>query len=216
MKHSWRFGRAFSFPQLLAGLFLGVDIVQSAETPDLVKGYGYFRDEALASSKLSARNGQYRWLGPHQSAWKTLFPGDSSCVFCIAWIFSNAVASTKIRKLTVSGMSTKPRVNSILPNAYGLREWAQKTVKQPSILKRLLNLKGKSQQFQVAYDYPEGARTSYARPADELSRSAIVCTMQYFHGSEAAARLYLRAVVLLWNFHPLASGQQQRLQSAAI
>jgi len=25
-----------------------VDIVQSAETPDLVKGYGYFRDEALA------------------------------------------------------------------------------------------------------------------------------------------------------------------------
>jgi len=26
--------------------------------------------------------------------------------------------------------------------------------------------------------------------------------MQYFHGSEAAARLYLRAVVLIWNFHP--------------
>ncbi len=48
-KHSWRFGESVFIPTTVgSGCFLGVDIVQSAETPDLVKGYGYFRDEALA------------------------------------------------------------------------------------------------------------------------------------------------------------------------
>ncbi len=31
-----------------SGCFLGVDIVGSAETPDLVNGYGHFRKEAQA------------------------------------------------------------------------------------------------------------------------------------------------------------------------
>jgi len=29
--------------------------------------------------------------------------------------------------------------------------------------------------------------------------------MQYFHGSEASARLYLRTMALIWNFHPYGS-----------
>lgn len=89
-----------------------------------------------------------------------------------------------------------------LTTGFYLREWAQKNVKQPSILKRLLNLKGKSQQFLVAYDYPKGARTSNMLDRLMNYQERLLYSMQYFHGSEAAARLYLRAVVFYWNFHP--------------
>lgn len=48
-KHSWRLGERVCIPTTVgSGCFLGVDIVGSAETPDLVKGYGRSRDEALA------------------------------------------------------------------------------------------------------------------------------------------------------------------------
>ena len=30
----------------------------------------------------------------------------------------------------------------------------------------------------------------------------LLYTMQYFHGSEDSARQYLRAMALIWNFHP--------------
>jgi len=48
-KHSWRLGERVFIPTTVgSGCFLGVDIVGSAETPDLVNGYGRFRDEAQA------------------------------------------------------------------------------------------------------------------------------------------------------------------------
>ncbi|MBF2077210.1 MAG: hypothetical protein IGR76_01480 [Synechococcales cyanobacterium T60_A2020_003] len=38
---------------------------------------------------------------------------------------------------------------------------------------------------------------------NELSRPYLVChAMQYFHGTLEAARQGLRAMALLWNFHP--------------
>jgi len=67
----------------------------------------------------------------------------------------------------------------------------------------------KIQQFQVAYDYPK-ARTSNMLDRLMNYQDRLLYSMQYFHGSEAAARLYLRAVVLIWNFHPYGSGQQQQ------
>ena len=48
-KHSWRLGERVFIPTTVgSGCFLGMDIVESAETSDWVKGYGRFRDEALA------------------------------------------------------------------------------------------------------------------------------------------------------------------------
>jgi len=86
-----------------------------------------------------------------------------------------------------------------------LRQWAQRTVKQKTLRQRVLNLKGKSQQFQVAYDYPEAARTSNMLDRLMNYQDRLLYTMQYFHSSEDSARLHLRAMALLWNFHPYGS-----------
>jgi len=87
-----------------------------------------------------------------------------------------------------------------------LGEWAAKgNVKQKTIRQRVLNLKGKSKQFQVAYAHPEAARTSNRLDRLMNYQERLLFTMQYFHGSEASARLYLRSMALIWNFHPYGS-----------
>lgn len=69
-------------------------------------------------------------------------------------------------------------------------------------LQTVVKLKDKSKQFQVAYDYPEAARTS--NMVDRLMnyQDRLLFNMQRFHGSEEAARHYLRSMALIWNFHP--------------
>lgn len=76
-KHSWRLGERVFIPTTVgSGCFLGMDIVQSAETPDLVKGYGYFRDEALALNRdYKPETVNIDGWDHTQAAWQQLFPG---------------------------------------------------------------------------------------------------------------------------------------------
>ncbi len=76
-KHSWRFGERVYIPTTFGcGCFMGVDIVQSAETPDLVKGYGSFRDEALALNQdYEPETVNINGWEHTQAAWNQLFPG---------------------------------------------------------------------------------------------------------------------------------------------
>ncbi len=57
-------------------------------------------------------------------------------------------------------------------------------------------------QFKVAYQFPMAHRTS--NMADRLMnhQDRLLYTMQYFHGDKESARLYLRSMALVWNFHP--------------
>ncbi len=209
-KHSWRLGERIFIPTTVgSGCFLGVDIVASAETSDLLKGFGRFRDEALALNPAYQPETVNTDGWDHtQTTWKMLFPRIAIilCFLHTVLDIQQRCRKTKTlwRKLTgrLWHIYKAPSKQHFAQRLRRLREWAQKTVKQPSILKRLLNLKGKSQLFQVAYDYPEGARTSNMLDRLMNYQERLLYTMQYFHGSEAAARLYLRAVVLLWNFHP--------------
>jgi hypothetical protein len=58
-----------------AGCFLGVDIVPSAETADLVKGYGRFRDEALnVNPNYEPETGNTDGWEQTQAALRILFP----------------------------------------------------------------------------------------------------------------------------------------------
>ena len=210
-KHSWLLGERVYIPTTVgSGCFLGVDIVRTAETPDLVQGYGCFREEARALNPgYQTETVNTDGWDPTQATWKQLFPR-----IAIVLCFLHSVldiqkrcrkTKTLWKKLTgrlwhVYKASSKRHFAQRLRR---LREWAQRHVKQRSVLQRLLNLQGKkSQQFQVAYDYPDAARTSNMLDRLMNYQDRLLYAMQYFHGSEASARLYLRAMALLWNFHP--------------
>lgn len=212
-KHSWRLGERVFIPTTVgSGCFLGVDIVASAETPDLVSGYGCFRDEALALNSVYQPETVTTDGWDHtQAAWKTLFPG-----IAIILCFLHSVLDIQQRcrktkpiwkKLTgrLWHIYKAPSKGHFAQRLRRMREWAQRTLKQKTLLQRVLNLKGKSQQFQVAYDYPKAARTSNMLDRLMNYQDRLLYTMQYFHGSEESARLHVRAMALLWNFHPYGS-----------
>lgn len=76
-KHSWRVGERVFIPTTIgSSCFLGVDIVERAETPDLVNGYGCFRDEALTlNPNYQPQTVTTDGWDHTQAAWKQLFPG---------------------------------------------------------------------------------------------------------------------------------------------
>ncbi len=70
---------------------------------------------------------------------------------------------------------------------------------------KLLNLKTKSAKFQAAYDFPDAYRTSNMLDRLMNYQDRLLYSMQYFHGSLDSTRLHLRAMALIWNFHPYGS-----------
>ena len=210
-KHSWLLGERVFIPTTVgSGCFLGVDIVGTAETPDLVRGYGGFREEARALNPgYQPETVNDDGWDPTQAAWKHLFP-KIAIVLC----FLHSVLDIQKRCRKTKDLWKKltgrlwhvykaPSKRHFAQRLRRLRDWAQRHVKKRSLLQRLLNLQGKkSQQFQVAYDYPDAARTSNMLDRLMNHQDRLLYSMQYFHGSEASARLYLRAMALLWNFHP--------------
>ena len=57
-------------------------------------------------------------------------------------------------------------------------------------------------QFKVAYQFPQAHRTSNMLDRLMNHQDRLLYTMQYFHGNKKSARLYLRSMALVWNFHP--------------
>lgn len=86
-----------------------------------------------------------------------------------------------------------------------LQEWAQAKVELVSVRQKLLKLKIKAAKYQVAYDFPDAYRTSNALDRLMNYQDRLLYNMQYFHGTLGAARLQLRAMTLIWNFHPYGS-----------
>ncbi len=56
--------------------------------------------------------------------------------------------------------------------------------------------------FKRAYHHPAAYRTSNALDRLMNYQDRLLYAMQYFHGTPASATLYVRAMALLWNFHP--------------
>ncbi len=83
-------------------------------------------------------------------------------------------------------------------------EWVTLRDLPQAVKQRLLRLRNKPHYFQRqrAYDFPEAYRTSKQvdRPMNYLDR--ILYALQGFHGTWQSAQQEVRAMALLWNFHP--------------
>jgi len=212
-KHSWLLGERIYIPTTVAaGCILGVDVAESADTQALLKGYEHFRAE------VSALNPDYQpetvntdgW-DHTQAAWQTLFPGITIVLCFLHVVLDIQQRCRRIKplwqKLTgrlwhVYKAATKRQFAQRLRR---LREWATTNVKQKTVRQKLLNLRTKSAKFQVAYDYPNAYRTSNALDRLMNYQDRLLYNMQYFHGTLDSALSHLRAMALLWNFHPYGS-----------
>jgi len=184
-KHSKRKGNKIFIPTTVScGCFLGVDIVPTAKTTDLVKGYGTFRQEAqnLKPDYQPETVNTDGW-DQTQLAWQQLFPG---VAIILCFLHSILDIQKRCRKDKVLWKKVTGRLWHIYKapskRHFGqrlrrVREWAKQNIKtSKTIFNRLISL----------MNYQD----------------RLLFNMQRFHGSEEAARRYLRAMALIWNFHP--------------
>lgn len=211
-KHTWWWGeRIYVAVTAAAGCFLGVGVAASADAVALSEAYGEFRQEATQlnpdySPKSVNTDG---WEGT-QNAWKALFPG-ITLILC----FLHTVLGIQQRCRRVSHVFQQVTdklwhlYNSLNPRQFAQRlrrlwEWANdpKTDLPEAVRQKLLSLKAKAPQFTVTFQMPTAARTS--NQVDRLMnyQDRILYAMQYFHGTWESTQQALRAMALLWNFHP--------------
>lgn len=209
-KHTrWLKQRIYLAVTAAKGCLFGNHLSLSAGNEGLKAAYGVFQQEAHDHApdyrpKTVTTDGwdATRW------AWQTLFPG-------IVWILCFLHEVIKVR----DGCRSKPDL------CYGLLEelwhiyhaetkrqfaqrlrrflaWVKLRDLPKAVKQRLLRLRNKSNFFQRAYDFPEAYRTSNQvdRPMNYLDR--ILYAMQGFHGTWQSAQKEVRAMALLWNFHP--------------
>jgi hypothetical protein len=190
------------------GCCLGAEPAKSAGTDDLKAAYEVFKDEArdidpeYAPETVSTDG----WSGT-QAAWKLLF---SAVVilqcFLHGWL--------KIRDRAKHLKETFAEVSRRVWEAYHapdrrrfgqrlrrLREWATAHLRG-IVREKVLDLCGKRARWSIAYDHPEGHRTS--NMLDRLMRgmNRYFDHGQHLHRSREASRFHGRAWALLHNFAP--------------
>jgi hypothetical protein len=209
-KHSALSGTAVLVPTTVArGCLLGASVVRSSSVKELTAGYGEFADEAravapdYAPETVCADGWQMT-----AAAWRTAFP-TVTIVLCFLHSVikmrdkcrSNARVRSAVldRAWEVYRAATRAEFSQRLRR---FREWAEATLERGSVRDVVLRACAKGPRFAVAYEHPGAARTSNAvdRLMDYQDRA--LYAMRYFHGTIESARLSVRAMAMLWNFHP--------------
>ena len=194
-----------------AGLFLGVSVSETADATGLEQAYGEFQREAyqLNPRYLPQSVNADGWEATQQ-AWKALFP-HISVVLCFLHTIMGIQRLCRRSSSLFQVVSDKlwHWYDSLTPRQFGQRlrrllEWA-KGADNPladNVRQKLLALRQKVNRLKIAFELPGIYRTS--NQVDRLMnyQERLLYAMQYFHGTLDSAKQTLRAMALLWNFHP--------------
>ena len=155
-----------------------------------------------------------------QNAWKKLFPS-ISLILC----FWHAFLRIKERcrrypdPLNLIGQKVwhayhAPTKAHFPQRIRRLREWGKRHL-SGTVEEKVLSLCDKSPHCKIAFDFPTAHRTSNALDRLMDYQDRLLYSMQYLHGSQQSARLYVRSMALFWNFHPYHPQTQLKYQGQA-
>lgn len=206
------------------GCVLGAALSEGVGTDDLKEAYGVFQEEAAdVDPRYAPKTVNTDGWPATQAAWKLLFP-----LVAILQCFLHAWLKIRDRAkhlgelfLTISekvwNAYHAPDRRSFSQRIGGLRTWASRHLSGIA-LEKVLDLCDKRDLWTIAYDHPNGHRTS--NMLDRLMRSM----NRYFddgghlHGSPAACDRHCRSWALLYNFtpwHPATTQANDGWQSPA-
>ena len=209
-KHSRRQGNKAYIPTTVAQeCILGAEVVESAGEEDLKKGYQVFRDEACQlQSDYTPDTANTDGWDATQNVWNALFP-----LITILLCFLHFVLKIKPRcrsdKDLLNALQEKlwsvyhaESRASLAQRLRRLREWVAPREMATTVKEKVLELCAHAADFKKAFDHPGAYRTSNALDRLMNYQDRLLYTMQYFHGTPESACLYVRAMALVWNFHP--------------
>jgi hypothetical protein len=196
---------------------LGANIADDAGTQALTAGYYDFQHEArtLVADYTPETVNTDGWE-PTQKAWKALFP-TITIILCFLHAFlkikdrckrSTALFPIILHKVWHTYHAHTPAQFS--QRIRRLREWAQNHLTIAPLQEKVLELCQKAPSFKKAFQFPHAYRTRNALDRLMNYQDRLLYAMQYVHGTKATARLYVRAMALVWNFHPYGSKTQTK------
>jgi hypothetical protein len=191
-----------------AGCCLGAEPAPTAGADDLTAAYGVFKAEAqdvtpTYAPKTVSTDG---WAAT-QAAWQGLFPRVVILLcFLHAWLkIRDRAKHLKDRFAEVSRRVWEayhaPNRRSLGQRLRWLRTWATDHL-QGVVREKVLALCQKRDRWSVAYDHPEGHRTSNMLDRIMRGMNRYFDRGQHLHGKGPAIRWHCRAWALLYNFTP--------------
>jgi hypothetical protein len=209
-KHTRLKGEKVYVPTTAAdGCILGASVVISPSADDLEAGYGDFAAEAreleptYSPETVCTDGWEATW-----NAWWRLFPA-------ITVLLCYLHSAIKIRDCRTVEQGLRFEALTKVWKAFHaaskaafsqrirrLREWASANLPGGKLREAVVKLSGKRAFFAMAYDFVNPYRTSNAVDRLMNHQDRLLYAMRYFHGDLASARLAVRAMAMLWNFHP--------------
>lgn len=155
-----------------------------------------------------------------QRALKNLFPG-ITLILCFLHAFLKIRDRCKRYKEQLRSISGKvwdiyhtATVAQFSQRIRRFREWAV-TIAIDSVREKVLGLCDRASEFKKAFSHPEAYRTSNGLDRLMDYQDRILYSIRYFHGNKRSALLYLRAMALIWNFHPYCPRVRQKDSGAS-
>jgi hypothetical protein len=206
-KHSWINSEKVFIPTTVAeGIFLGATVVEKANTEDLTKGYQEFKEEAAELDagycpETVCTDGYFAT----RLAWKNLYP-KIVLILCYLHIIiklRDRCRST-LRKQVLDrawNIYNARNKRSFSQRVRRFSEWAASNLPTP-VLEIASKLCKRTSDYLLAFDNPQAYRTSNAVDRLMNYQDRKLYAMRYFHHSRKSARLMVRAIAMIWNFHP--------------
>jgi hypothetical protein len=208
-KHTrWNGEKAYIATTVADDCVLGASLSMAADEEHLTEAYGHFKQEAQRLNpdyQPTTVNTDGWWAT--QLAWKALFPG-VTIILCFLHAFLSIRSRGKHLKETFQAIKQRvwdiyhaDRATDFMQQIADLRVWAHEHVTGPT-LDAILKLCSKADLFVLAFDHPDGYRTSNMldRLLDPLDRC--LYSARYFHGHLMSAEYQIRAWALLHTFQP--------------
>ena len=189
------------------GCCLGASVVDTCDEAGLTAGYGTFAREARAvEPDYAPRTVNVDGWTATRLAWLAVFP-------LVAVLRCSPHGWLSIRD-GCKKHPLFPALSEKVWHAYRakdrrafaqrlrrLRHWGQQTL-SGDILERTLRLCNRTQEYGVAYQHPEGHRTSVMLDRVMRGMNGYWVGCQHLHGSVEASQRHSRAWALLHNFAP--------------
>jgi hypothetical protein len=191
-----------------SGCILGVEPAATAGTDDLKGAYAVFqqeaRDIAPEYAPETVNTDGWKWT---QAAWKALYPKVVilQC-FLHAWLKIRDRGKHLKEQFTEVSRRVWEAYHAPTRRSFGqhlrwLRTWAAENL-TGIVLEKVSDLCAKRARWSIAYDHPDGHRTSNMLDRVMRGMNSYFDRGQHLHGSREACRLHCRAWALLWNFAP--------------
>jgi hypothetical protein len=209
-KHTRLKGNKVYVPTTVAGgCILGASVVSSPSADDLEEGYGDFAAEAqeldpsYRPETVCTDGWEATWNG-----WWRLFP---TITVLLCYLHS----AIKIRDCRASDHALRFEALTKVWEAFRaetkasfsqrirrLRQWVNANLPGGKLREAVVKLCSKRPFFAMAYDFVNPYRTSNSVDRLMNHQDRLLYAMRYFHGNIPSARLAVRAMAMLWNFHP--------------